>query len=65
GISRLVQRSPAYAAYQTTVRAYQSLLRESLAEQWEANLQRMPRRHLKMTDPILTALMHVSTPGRA
>jgi len=65
GIARLMQRSPAYAAYQTTVKAYQALLRESLAEQWTANLERMPRRHLRMSDPILAAMLHLSTPGRA
>jgi len=63
GVVRLAQKSPAYAAYQTTVKAYQSLIREALVAQWETNLTRMPKRHLKMNDPALTALMHWSTPG--
>jgi hypothetical protein len=57
GLSSLLQRSPAFAAYQTTVRAYQSLVREALAEQCDRNLAAMPRRHLTMNDPLLESLM--------
>jgi hypothetical protein len=57
GLSSLLQRSPAFAAYQTTVRAYQSLVREALAEQCDRNLAAMPRRHLAMNDPLLESLM--------
>jgi hypothetical protein len=64
GLMRLTQGSPAFNAYQTTVRTYQSFIRESLTEQWEANLDAMPRRHMKMTDPVLEAMMYWSTPGR-
>jgi hypothetical protein len=65
GLARAVQQSPAYAAYQTTVRAYQALVGETLAEQWQKNQAAMPHRHLKMHDPILTALMACATPGRS
>lgn len=62
GLVRLVQGSKAYDEYRTTVRAYQAFLRESLAEQWRANVEAMPRRHMKMTDPVLEALMAWSVP---
>lgn len=64
GLVRLMQRSPAYAEYQTTVKAYQALVRESLAAQWQDNVARMPRRHLAMSDPLMQALLYVSNPGR-
>jgi hypothetical protein len=64
GLMRLTQRSPAFNAYQTTVRTYQSFIREALTEQWQANLDAMPRRHMKMTDPVLESMMYWSTPGR-
>ncbi|MHC4090766.1 MAG: GTPase [Planctomycetota bacterium] len=56
-LASLVQRSPAFQAYQTTVRAYQSFIREALTDQWEANLAAMPRRHLPMSDPLLESVM--------
>ncbi len=61
-LAGLLQRSPAFNAYQTTVRAYQSLIRESLTEQWEANLAAMPRRHLSMSDPLLESIMYWAAP---
>ena len=61
-LTSLVQRSPAFNDYQTTVRAYQTWLREALSEQWEANLAAMPRRHLAMSDPVLQSVMYWSTP---
>ncbi len=64
GLTRAVQKSPAFLAYQTTVRAYQSLIRETLVEQTDANLVRVPTRHLDMKDPLLRALMYWSSPAR-
>ncbi len=65
GLVNLVKRSTAFEEYQTTVRAYQSLIREALAEQWEQNLKLIPRRHMRMTDPVLESIMYWSTPQRA
>ena len=59
----LLQRSSAFNEYQTTVRAYQSLIREALTTQWETNLAAMPRRHLAMAEPLLESLMYWATPG--
>ncbi len=64
GIMQLLQRSPAFNAYQTTVRSYQALIREALSDQWEKNLNGLPRRHMKMTDPVLQSIMYWATPGR-
>ena len=64
GLARAVQHSEAFAAYKTTVRAYQTLIREALTEQWEANLAALPRRHMRMSDPALASLMHWATPRR-
>lgn len=60
----VAQKSPAFAAYQTTVRSYQAFVRETLADLWRQNRDAMPRRHLEVSDPIVTALMNVSTPSR-
>ncbi|HUU85290.1 MAG TPA: GTPase [Phycisphaerae bacterium] len=62
-LASFLQRSPAFKEYQTTVKAYQTYLREALTEQWDANLATMPRRHLRMTDPVLESIMYWSTPG--
>ena len=62
GLLKLVQQSPAFNEYQTEVRAYQTLIRESLHEQTEKNLAAIPRRHLAATDPTLEAVMFVSPP---
>ncbi|MEE9293341.1 MAG: GTPase [Phycisphaerae bacterium] len=64
GLVRAFEGSPAFTAYQTTVRAYQALIRESLSEQCQANLSLLPRRHLSMSDPILESIMHWSGPVR-
>lgn len=60
----VAQKSPAFAAYQTTVRNYQAFVRETLADLWRQNRDAMPRRHLEVSDPVVTALMNVSTPPR-
>ncbi len=57
GMAGWVQKSAAFQNYQATVQAYQMLIRESLARQWEQNRTAMPRKHLDMADPILEALM--------
>lgn len=62
GIARVLQRSPAFKEYQTTVRAYQTYIRESLNEQCARNMAAIPRRHLPMSDPILESIMALSTP---
>jgi 50S ribosome-binding GTPase len=62
GLVRVIQGSPAFKEYQTTVGAYQAWLREALADQCESNLASLPRRHLPMTDPILEAVLFWSTP---
>ncbi len=59
---RLLQGSAAFKEYQTTVRAYQALVREALVRQWEQNLNQLPRRHLAMSDPVLEAVIEWSTP---
>ena len=59
----MIQASPAYTDYQTTVRAYENLVRESLTDQCRENLATVPQRHLAMTDPILQAVLTRSTPG--
>ena len=59
GLAGVLDRSPAFRQYQTTVRAYQASLREALDLQWQANLRDLPRRHLSMQDPILRALMRL------
>ena len=64
GLSSLVQRSPAFKAYQTTVRAYQSFIREALTEQCEQNVAAIPRRHLRSTEPVYESILYWSTPGR-
>ncbi len=64
GVSRLLQRSPAFNDYQATVRSYQALIRESLIDQWQSNRERLPKLHLKMNDPLLESLMYWSVPGR-
>jgi len=63
-IATLVQRSPAFKEYQTTVRAYQAFIRETLTEQCERNMTGVPRRHLASTDPVHESLLYWSTPGR-
>ncbi len=62
GLLGLIQKSSAYNDYQTTVRAYQLLIRDSLRQQAERNVAAIPRRHLSMTDPTLQAVMSLSTP---
>jgi len=62
GVLEIIQRSEAFAAYQTSVRAYERLVREALHAQAERNLATVPKRHLAMTDPTLEAVMAVSTP---
>jgi hypothetical protein len=62
GLLGLIQKSSAYSDYQTTVRAYQLLIRDSLRQQAERNVAAIPRRHLSMTDPTLQAVMSLSTP---
>ncbi len=64
GLASLVQRSPAFKEYQTTVRAYQSFVREALTEQCDRNLAAIPRRHLRSTNPVYESVLHWSTPGR-
>ncbi len=61
-LTSVFQKSPAFREYQTTVTAYQNLIRESLAEQCETNFARMPRRHLLMNDPLAQSLMAWSGP---
>jgi len=61
-IARLVQKSKAFAAYQTTVRAYQALIRESLESQCEQNMASLPRCHLLMNDPLRESMMFWSSP---
>lgn len=61
-LTNAFRKSPAFMEYQTTVTAYQNLIRESLSEQCEANLSMMPRRHLAMSDPLAQALMAWSGP---
>jgi len=56
------QQSPAFRDYQTSVRSYQRLVREALAEQAEENLEALPRRHLPVGDPLFRALLHWSAP---
>lgn len=63
-LTRLMAGSRAFAEYQTTVRAYQSLIREALQEQAARNLERLPMRHLTMTDPVAEALLYWSSPAR-
>lgn len=63
GLMGMIQASPAYTDYQTTVRAYENLVRESLTDQCRENLATVPQRHLAMTDPILQAVLTRSTPG--
>jgi hypothetical protein len=63
-VATVVQRSPAFEQYRTTVQAYQSFVRQALADQWEANLAEQPRRHLSMTDPLLESVMFWSTPRK-
>ncbi len=65
GVLEMIQRSEAFAAYQTSVRAYERLVREALRTQAERNLATVPKRHLAMTDPTLEAVMSVSTPREA
>jgi hypothetical protein len=62
GAVGLMQRSPAFNEYQTTVRTYQALIRETLTRQWESALAEMPRRHLAMTDPLFESIMYWATP---
>ena len=62
GLAGLLQRSAAFSEYQTTVRAYQALIREDLARQWEGNLAAMPRRHLAAADPLCESIMYWATP---
>ena len=62
GVLGLIQKSSAFNDYQTTVRAYQMVIRESLRQQAERNIAAIPRRHLSMTDPTLQAVMSLSTP---
>jgi hypothetical protein len=64
GVVRAMQKSRAFEEYQTTVRAYQSFVREALAAQWDQNRTRVPQRHLPMSDPIVESLMFASKPGR-
>ncbi len=61
-LTGMFQKSPAFNEYQTTVKAYQNLIRESLADQCERNLSDMPRRHLPMSDTLSQALMALSGP---
>lgn len=63
-VVRALQKSRAFEEYQTTVRAYQSFVREALTAQWEQNRARIPQRHLPMSDPIVESLMFASKPGR-
>lgn len=61
GVYAVAGKSKAFEAYRNTVSAYQSLLSEALSEQWADNLELLPRRHLKMSDPTARALMYFST----
>ena len=65
GVAALAQKSPAFEAYQTTVRNYQAYIRESLDAMWRAQRETMPRRHLDASDPITESLMHCATPDAA
>ncbi len=62
GIMRVFDRSPAFREYQTTVAAYQAIVRESLGEQCATNINAMPRRHLPMNDPVADAIVRWSGP---